>query len=96
MRKLFLLLVLLSQNLFAQKEITYKNLTDGTFRERSVNSVNWMNDGRYYSALAGNQVIKFDIKSGEAIRVLADGNALGITIDDYAFSADEKQMLLLT
>ena len=80
----------------AQKQITPENFTDATFSQKSVRSVNWMNDGQYYSALADNKVQKYDVTTGEVVEVLVDGDQLDIKINDYNFSADESQVLLLT
>lgn len=80
----------------AQKQIGIENITDGTFSQRSVRSVNWMNDGQFYSALADNKVQKYDVTTGEVVEVLVDGETLGLSINDYNFSADESQVLLLT
>jgi len=63
----------------------------------SVYGIEWMKDGRYYSSLAGNKVVKLDITTGQPAETLVDGNALpngGIDIENYSFSADEQQMLL--
>lgn len=80
----------------AQKQIQLANITDGTFSQRSVRSVNWMNDGQYYSALSENKVEKYDVTTGEVVETIVDGNELDIFINDYRFSADESQVLLLT
>ncbi|MFZ6010641.1 MAG: S9 family peptidase, partial [Bacteroidota bacterium] len=83
----------------AQKQITVEDFTTkSTFFQRSVSSVNWMNDGKFYSALADNKVIKYDVTTGQAVETLVDGSALDpkINIDDYSFSTDEKKILLLT
>ncbi|MCB0856317.1 MAG: DPP IV N-terminal domain-containing protein, partial [Bacteroidetes bacterium] len=70
----------------------------GTFRSRSVYGINWMNDGRYYSALRGNAIVKFDVTSGEEVETILDGNTLnpGIQIASYEFNADERYIVLLT
>ena len=80
----------------AQKRIQLANITDGTFSQRSVRSVNWMNDGQYYSALSENKVEKYEVTTGEVVETIVDGNELDIFINDYRFSADESQVLLLT
>ena len=80
----------------AQKQIELTNITDGTFYPRSVRSVNWMNDGQFYSALSQNKVEKYDVTTGEVVETIVDGNELNISIHDYRFSADESQVLLLT
>ncbi|MCB0494761.1 MAG: DPP IV N-terminal domain-containing protein [Cyclobacteriaceae bacterium] len=84
---------------FAQKQITVEDIYGkGTFRSRSVYGINWMNDGRYYSALRGNAIVKFDVTSGEEVETILDGNTLnpGIQIASYEFNADERYIVLLT
>ncbi len=81
---------------FGQKEITVNEIVNGTFSPQSVRGVNWMKDGGFYSALDDNKVKKYDITSGDEVAVLVDGTSLGLNIDDYFFSSDEKKILLLT
>jgi dipeptidyl-peptidase-4 len=81
---------------WTQQKIEIQNLLDGTFSPRSVRSVNWMQDGQFYSALRQNQIVKFDITTGDQVEVLVNGDELDLKIDDYRFSADESQVLLLT
>ncbi len=82
--------------LSAQSKLTLDHITDGTFTQKTVSAVNWMNDGQFYSALTANKVVKYDVTTGEEVEVLVDGNELEITISDYKFSADENKILLLT
>lgn len=83
-------------SLLGQEMIQQSNLSDGTFRAKSVQRLNWMNEGQFYSALKDNKVVKYDVRTGEKIEVLADGDALSIDIDDYSFSEDERVILLMT
>lgn len=87
---------LIGFGLQAQKTIQVSDVAGSTFRQRSVRGLNWMNDGQYYSALSGNKVIKYDVRSGNEVETLVDGNELSILIDDYRFSDDESVILLLT
>lgn len=81
---------------FAQKPIQVSQITDGTFSPRSVRSLNWMNDGQYYSALSDNKVVQYSVRTGEEVETLVDGNALDISIVSYSFSDDESMVLLMT
>ncbi len=95
----FLVLILLMQDdLFAQKKITAKEITDATFRQNSVNNVNWANDGQYYTSLTENKIVRYRTATGEAVETLFDGAASNpaIEIDDYVFSQDEKKILIKT
>ena len=90
------IIVSLISSAYAQKQIEVSNIIDGSFSQKSVRSLNWMKDGQYYSALADNKVIKYDVRTGEEVETLVDGEALSLSIDDYNFSEDETMVLLLT
>ncbi len=93
------LLLLFQLPAFAQKSITVEDFTTKTtFTPRTVTGINWMKDGKFYSALDDNKVIKYDITTGQAVETLVDGNTLNpkIEIEDYSFSADENKVLLVT
>ncbi len=101
MRKsaVIILSLLLSSQVVAQKQIEVKDFTSqNIFRSKSVYGIRWMNDGRYYTALKGNAGVKYDVTTGDIVETLLDGQALDpmLAIDDYAFSPDEQQILLLT
>ncbi len=89
-------LLLISFSGYSQKKIQVKNITDGTFRERSVRSLNWMNDGQFYSALSDNKVIKYSVRTGKEVETIVNGNDLSLEIDDYSFSDDESIVLIMT
>ncbi len=95
----FLLTVLISGQLIAQKQITVEDFTSNNiFRTKTVRGIRWMNDGQFYSALEGNAIIKYDVTTGNKVETILDGKATepNITISDSAFSDDEQQILLLT
>ncbi|MEM6643909.1 MAG: S9 family peptidase [Bacteroidota bacterium] len=98
MRKLALswAVALLVISSYAQQKIEIRNTVDGTFRAQSVRSLNWMNDGQFYSALVDNKIVKFSVKSGEAVEDILDGNALNLSIVSYSFSDDESLVLIMT
>ncbi|MDA1268632.1 MAG: S9 family peptidase [Bacteroidetes bacterium] len=72
----------------------------GTFAQKSVDGINWMKDGSFYSSLVQRNgapaVVKIKVTTGEEVGVLLDGQALGIDFSDYRFSADESKALLAT
>ncbi|MCX7636474.1 MAG: S9 family peptidase [Cyclobacteriaceae bacterium] len=83
----------------AQKEITIDDFTTrNAFAQRSVYGINWMNDGKHYTTLEGNKIVKYAIATGQAVETLADGNTMNpkINFTDYELSSDEKKILLLT
>ncbi len=93
----FLSLLLLSAE--AQKQITIDDLfSRPTFRQNSVYGINWMNDGRYYTALENNNIVQYDVTSGEIVKTLLDGSTLdpAIQFDEYQYSPDQRRILLRT
>ncbi len=94
-----LYLLILPQLIISQNQITVDDIyTQGVFNQESVYGINWMNDGRYYSSLKNNTILKNDISKGETVDVLVNGNTLDINsqISEYSFSKDESKILLLT
>lgn len=84
---------------YAQKQITVEDFTTkNTFPQKTVRGINWMKDGKFYSTLENNKVVKYNITTGQPVETLVDGSALNpkIDIQDYSFSADEKKLLLST
>src|SRR5690348_5319916 len=80
---------------FGQSSISVDDFTTrNTFAEKTVSGINWMNDGKYYSALTDNKVVKYDITTGQPVQTLVDGGALParIVIDDYSLSTDEQKI----
>lgn len=102
MKKSFLYLILcvcFSGSVIAQKRITVDDFTTrATFVEKQVTGINWMNDGKYYTTLSDNKVVRYDITTGQPVEILVDGKAVSpsIVIGEYSFSTDESRILLLT
>jgi dipeptidyl-peptidase-4 len=102
MRKHTFFLILLSWltiPAIGQKQITIDDLYGRpTFNQKSVYGINWMNDGRYYTALENNNIVKYDVTSGEIVSTLLDGSTLNpsIRFDEYQYSSDQSKILLRT
>ena len=100
MKNLIFIICFISTSIvFAQKEITVSDIYEkGTFRQESVYNVNWMNDGKFYSALDDNKVQKIDVENGKVVETLVDGDKLDPELDikNYSFSKDEQKLLLAT
>lgn len=82
-------------------EIYGKNAS--VFSSSSVNRVNWMKSGGYYSALEPGKVIKYNIGTASVEEVLfnqnltkVEGSNQQINISDYELSEDETKLLLTT
>ena len=71
-----------------------------TFFGDGVSGFNFLQDGRSFTRLEGNAVVKYDLKSGNRTGVLVNGsdlpqeNGFDGNINSYSFSADESQLLL--
>ena len=108
MRKLsFIVIVMyiaITSNVIAQnkKTIEFEHLSDGTFSPESIQNFRWMQDGQFYSATKGRQIIQYDILDGSET-ILFDGGTFvstaypnGIDVQGYEFSADEQLILIKT
>ncbi|MEO1050893.1 MAG: S9 family peptidase [Bacteroidota bacterium] len=83
----------------AQQKITIEDIYgNGTFSQKTVRNVNWMNQGQFYTARVGNDIIKYDIAKGEQVETLVKGSELNpaIRFISYSFSPDEQKLLLMT
>jgi len=88
-------------SLAQKKEITISDLMEkGTFRAKSVSGINSMNDGVNYTAFSGGDIVVYSYQTGKAVDTILTVKQLqqfGLkSVSGYEFSADEKQLLLLT
>ncbi len=72
-----------------------------TFRVASVPGFDWMNDGRYYSALEGGSLVQYEVTTGRAVQTLVAAAELQLAgaplnVDGYSFNADEQKILFTT
>ena len=95
------ILLLLSVPSFSQdgKKLSLESIIKNrVFAPETVQGINWMKDGKYYSSLkrvAGYaQVVKINVATGEESEVLIDGRGLGLNFSSYAFNPDESMALL--
>ncbi|TNE72933.1 S9 family peptidase [bacterium] len=104
----FLLAVILLPNLIQAQSFDFEALFDGRYRQESVEAPNWMNNGKFYSALKFSEenntveLRKYSI-TDDSFEVLVSekelatlNNDLPIEIEDYQFSADETKLLIQT
>ena len=77
--------------------------TKPTFRMISVPGFNWMNDGRYYSALNASGLVQFEVTTGQPVRTLVSGTQLQLpgagkplAVDGYSFNATKQKVLFTT
>lgn len=91
---------------FAQQKqaITLEDIwSKPTFQARSVPGFNWMRDGRYYSALAPDGLVQYEVTTGQPTQTLVAltnlrvaGSTQPLAVDGYGFNADEKKILFST
>ncbi|MBP6410060.1 MAG: S9 family peptidase, partial [Pseudarcicella sp.] len=91
---LFLSTKLVSQDL---KKVSLADVWQyGAFREKTVDDINWLKSGEFYTALVDNEIIKYSVKNGEVIQTLLkkSQNKLKVQIEEYSFSEDEQKILI--
>jgi len=92
-----LVLWLLSFHAFTQNKLTVGDIyRNSDLRARSVDHVNWMKDGRFYTAQNGADIVQYDVTTGRAVQTILEGKSLNINYNSYNFSADERKLLLTT
>ncbi len=92
-------LIAVSAAVAQNKQITIADIYESRqFSQKSVYGINWMKDGRYYSSQEENDVVKYDVTTGEKVATIVAGAELSPKIDftDYSFSADEQKILFMT
>jgi dipeptidyl-peptidase-4 len=99
-------LFLLAGSAFGQtkKSVTLDDIwgrNAGAFTQRTVEAVNWMKSGGFYTTLDAGKIIKFTIVTGLPVEALFDErqtnlSAKAIHVDGYQLSSDERKLLLTT
>lgn len=83
-----------------ERSVTLEDVfKEGIFNQKSVQGINWMKDGQYYSSLINEghpKVLKINVETGEEEAVLIDGEKLGINFSHYSFNNDETKALLVS
>lgn len=87
----------------AQKNITLEDVwAKNTFAAKAAPGFNFMKDGRHYTLLEGSKIQQYDLTTGNLVQTVVDAVALSGNsgfngqMQDYAFSADEQQVLLMS
>ncbi|MEM8583122.1 MAG: S9 family peptidase [Bacteroidota bacterium] len=100
MKNLLLLATFLITTLTLSAQITLEEIWGNyEFWPESVAGFNFRQDGRTYTRLEQNQIVEYDITTGNRTGVLLRGDALqaeGWTgrIENYSFSGDEQQLII--
>src|SRR5690625_3990897 len=106
MKKIFLFITFLTMcinNSKLQKEIILEDIwASNTFAARSIPCFNFMKDGRQYTLQERNEIVAYDITTGEKTQTIFDpiqveGDILFQgQLSNYIFSEDETLILLAT
>lgn len=92
MKITLLLMTLVSFVAIAQPEITIDDLTTkNTFAQKTVTGIRWLKDGKFYTSISDNKIIRYDVSTGQAVATVYQGD---LKIDGYSFSDDESKLLL--
>lgn len=98
-RILSCLLLLAAFSSFAQsgaKDFTLEDIFQRyIFRVASVPGFNGMKDGKQYTRFQNNELKSYQLSTGKETG-LVFSNDTGLKIDDYAFSKDERKLLIYT
>jgi len=65
-----------------------------TFSPKSFGYVNWMNDGRFFSASEGRSIKKIELATGKSIETLLQEST--VPFSSYELNASEDKILLLS
>ena len=76
----------------------YDDMKQGIFVPRTVQGVRSMNDGEHYTTMSDGKILEFSYGTGEQTAVVFDSKQqqLVLPFTDYAFSSDERRILLTT
>lgn len=96
-------LLLITVSIQAQKSISLEDIwTKYTFRQESIQNLNWTADGQNYTALKEGKIIKYSVADPSKFEVLFDQNihltAAGqkINVRKFTLSSDEQKILIST
>lgn len=94
----FLVLIVASLDVVAQKKFDYGDIMRGTFRTNSVYGLRSMNNGKSYTVNESGKIVKYSYKTGKKESVIFDGTKeeKHFKFDDYSFSGDERKILFTT
>ncbi len=97
---ILLLFSITTTTTFSQATITVEDIwSKGEFRAKRVPGFNFMNDGRHYTRLVNNQIVQFDLTTGQQTDVIFSGQANATNgfdgqISSYRFNGDESKILI--
>ncbi len=97
----FLLIFSWNIKTHAQSPISVEDIfASARFSENAVPGFNFLADGKHYSQLEGNKIVKYDLTTGRLVGTIFDAGLVPENtnfngqIDDYSFSKDETKILI--
>jgi dipeptidyl-peptidase 4 len=80
----------------SQKKISVEDFSiNSTFDVKTVSGINWMKDGKFYSSLVDNRILKFNVTSGQLVDTIFDARIFpALEIKSYSFSNNEEKILI--
>jgi dipeptidyl-peptidase 4 len=93
---IFLLFLFGSAQANAQRRISVDDFSiNATFQVNSVTGINWMKDGKFYTSLVDNRILKYNITSGQLVDTVFDARIFpSLQISTYSFSNNEDKILI--
>lgn len=72
--------------------------SNGSLYAKTLQGVDWTNNGQFYTRMDGNAIVRYDIKTNKAVETIFDGDASDpkINIAEYSFSDKEDKILIQT
>jgi dipeptidyl-peptidase 4 len=68
---------------------------NSTFQVKSITGINWMKDGKFYTSLLDNRIVKYNITSGQLVDTVFDARIFpSLEISSYSFSNSEDKILI--
>lgn len=95
-------LFLLAHVSLAQKSVSLEDVWQNyTFRQRSIQNLNWTKDGQHYTELKEGKIIKYSVVDPKNSEVLFDEeiHRVGgkkINVQSFSLSSDELKILIST
>lgn len=99
---LVFLIIFNTLTIFAQQAITLEDIwKTGKFRTEGVYGIRSLNDGKHYTTLQNNNVIKYSYERGDSVNAIVLASDLkfdgeSVKIDEYNFNKSETKLLLAT
>ena len=94
MKRLLFLLAAVALAASAAEQNEYAEIARLRGLNRRVAGIRSMNDGEHYTALEGNDIVRYAYAAEGPGEKLLPASAAGLRITDYAFSPDEKRILV--